>query len=342
MHRSLAVAGVVASWALAGCDDVKSLPIPEYTLAVDRYDPGALLSLWGSAPNDLWTVGGEQGKPLVLHFDGTRWVRNEPPIAHQLWWAHGFVGGPVFVSGAGGVIARHDPAGTWTVFDTGYPGTIFYGIWGAAPNDMYAVGGTDFAVTPNEGDVILHWNGVEWSRIRVAVLDAKPMSAQKDLFKVWGTSAKDVFIVGGSGIILHSDGTGWTQQISGIGNEPLFTVFGRAPNDVYAVGGLGTAILLRYNGTAWSPIELPVEAPPVLQGVWTAPGQPLWVSGYRGFFAAYDGGQRWRVAPPKTPLAFHALFGLGDAVYACGGNIMTAAPDHQGVIAATGAILPAP
>jgi len=342
MHRSLAPLALCLSASLAGCDDDGSLPIPEYTLAVDRYEPGALLSFWGSAPNDLWAVGGEQGKPLVLHFDGTRFARKEPPINHQLWWVHGFVGGPVFVSGAGGVIARHDPGGSWTVFETGYAGTIFYGIWGAAPNDIYAVGGPDFGVTPSEGDVILHWDGTTWTRIRVAVLDAKPMSAQKDLFKVWGTSNKDIFIVGASGMILHHDGTAFTQQASGVGNEPLFTVFGRAPNDVYAVGGLGTAVFLRYDGKAWTPVELPAETPPVLQGVWTAPGQPVWVSGYRGFLAAYDGGTKWRVAPPKTALAFHALFGLGTAVYAAGGNIMTVAPDHQGVIAASGATLPAP
>src|SRR5437773_521857 len=58
-------------------------------------------------------------------------------------------------------------------------------------------------------------------------------------FKVWGSSANDVFICGQGGTILHWDGAALTPQPTGLAaNVTLFTVHGRAPNDVYAVGGL--------------------------------------------------------------------------------------------------------
>src|SRR5690606_16900636 len=99
---------------------------------------------WGTSDSDVWTVGGDMRDgtgPLVMHYDGAAWERVETGQSDgDLWWVFGFDGGPVFMGGGGGVILRHE-GGTFTVMDTPTTDTVF-GIWGASPDDMWAVGGT--------------------------------------------------------------------------------------------------------------------------------------------------------------------------------------------------------
>ena len=49
--------------------------------------------------------------------------------------------------------------------------------------------------------VIFHSDGIGWSRM--------PAPATEPLHDVWGTSANNVFAVGGAGTILNYDGTAW-------------------------------------------------------------------------------------------------------------------------------------
>lgn len=330
--------------ALAACSEEDPPdPPPSFVSVARDYEPGALFSVWSSGPDDVWAVGGELGQPLVLHFDGNGWSRNEPPVSQQLWWVHGFPGGPVFVCGDGGALARWDGA-SWTVLDSGLPGTTLYGIWGAAPDDVWAVGGT-FEQAPQGveklGDVITHFDGTRWSTVAVDALQMRPASAQKNLFKVWGASARDVFVVGAGGLALHYDGTAWRSVPTPIPGEPLFTVFGRSASDVFAVGGFGAGALLHWDGTAWSKLELPEETPSVLQGVWTAPGQPLWVSGHDGFVARQVADGSWAIAETDTEQALHAVWGDGQGVWAAGGNIVSFSPDYRGALLVSGRTVPA-
>jgi hypothetical protein len=338
VYRSLIpVASIasIASIAAVACrgEDPKPPPktAPPWTAVGEAYEPGALLSIWGSGANDVWVAGGELGKPVVLHFDGAAWTRNDPPVAQQLWWIHGFAGGPIFVAGEGGAIARHT-GGTWEVLESGHPDTIFFGIWGAAQNDMWAVG---------SGDVVVHYDGTAWTRVRIPYLDMKPASAQKNLFKVWGANAKDVVIVGDSGLALHYDGEIWTRVDTGLTGSPLFTVRGRSATDVWAVGGLGAPALVHWNGTAWAEVELPESAPLVIQGVWTAPGQPVLVSGHEGWAACRNDDGTWAEIEPVTRDALHAIWGDGQgAFWASGGNIVAILDDYRGTLLVAGRTAP--
>lgn len=307
------------------------------TLITEEYADGALLSVWSSGADDVWVVGGEQGHPVVLHFDGSDWERNDPPVDQQLWWVHGFSSGEVFVAGEAGAIARYDGS-TWQAFDTGFEGTTFYGIWGSSPNDVWAVGGPHQGTPPENqvGDVVLHFNGSDWTRVSVPYLEAKPASAQKNLFKVWGANATDVFIVGDSGLTLHYDGTDWNHVNSGITGVTLFTVIGRTANDVYAVGGFGAPALIHWDGTAWEEIEVPLTAPSIIQGIWTAPGEAVYLGGQNGFFASYENGE-WTEEEPVTNQVYHAVWGDGaGSIWASGGNIVSFSPDYDGVLAVRG------
>ncbi|HET6481200.1 MAG TPA: hypothetical protein VFG35_14345, partial [Actinoplanes sp.] len=212
-------------------DAMMEAPVPlEWNTVADSYAPGALFSGWADGPDDLWLVGGERGKSVVLHFDGTSWESMDPGLNEQLWWVHGFPGGPVYVCGENGAVARWDGT-AWEKLDSGAPGTVFYGVWGATPEDVWLVGGptpTPATGVEREGDVVLHYDGSAFERQQIQVLLDKPASAQKNLFKVWGADADTVFIVGSSGLALHYDGTTWEKHETPAVGQALFTVYGRS------------------------------------------------------------------------------------------------------------------
>src|SRR5262245_32335628 len=111
---------------------------------VEHELPGSLLSVWGTSSSDIYVVGGDANQgdgPEVRHFDGTSWTRLMTGEAGDLWWVHGFAGGPVYMGGSGGMILRYE-GGTFTRMST--PGTeTIFGIWGASAGDVWAVGGQE-------------------------------------------------------------------------------------------------------------------------------------------------------------------------------------------------------
>jgi len=158
------------------------------------------------------------------------------------------------------------------------------------------VGGVAAGGAPS---VVRHYDGTTWSDVPDVGIDGEL------LFKVWGLSADDVWVVGTGGAVIHWDGSAWTRMESGVTGR-LLTVRGRAPNDIYAVGGLGMPIAVHYDGESWSPI--PIEAFGGLMGVWTAEGQGVAVSGARGILLADDGhGFSEGEDPYLTELDLHAL-----------------------------------
>lgn len=162
---------------------------------------------------------------------------------------------------------------------------INWGI-GFAPDDIHAVG--------NEG-TILHFDGAAWTEV------ASPTT--QDLWGVWGSSANDVWAVGGSArlpdgvpTIVHYDGSAWTlTDLSALGlmmgPRALFKVWGSGASDVYAVGDAG--IMLHWNGAAWE--ELMVGADDDLIAVWgTGPDNIVAVGGRANGIIAHWNGTEWR------------------------------------------------
>jgi hypothetical protein len=339
------VALAVGVFAMAGCESDGGSgsdtsgeggggPLtPDWRVVAEDWEPGALLSGWASGPDDVWVVGGESGSAVVMHYDGAAWTAHDPGFSEQVWWVHGFAGGPVWVVGDRGSIARY-AGGTWETLDSGAPGTTLYGIWGATPDDLWAVGGpsTELPLAEQEGDVVLRYDGSTWSRVTVAALQNKPTSAGKNLFKVWGASADRAFIVGDSGLALHWDGASWDKVDTGVPGVPLFTVTGRSATDVWATGGFGASVVLHWDGATWTSVPLPPEAPDIIQGIWTAPGEPLYTAGWYGYTGALDAKGDWHVSETDTSLAYHAIFGDGQGhLWAVGGNIYSKLTDYKGI-----------
>jgi hypothetical protein len=159
-----------------------------------------------------------------------------------------------------------------------------YGVYGAAPDDVYAVG---------YNGTILHYDGSTWNAETSGTTDylsgvwvdatgsrvyavsqqgniyrssgngswslepAYPDQASSFLHAVWGSSASDVYAVGNPGVILHSTGRGWSKQTSPVSGN-LNGVWGTGPTDVYVVGEGGTlhstgdgTWTLYTSGSAW-------------------------------------------------------------------------------------------
>lgn len=195
-----------------------------------------------------------------------------------------------------------------------------YGIWGApGAGELWAVGGDPLASEPTP--VILRWDGSQW-------VDATPaVTTGGALFKVWGSSASDIWACGQGGTLLHYDGSDWRAVESG-STAPLFTVAGSAADDVWAVGGPPSTVL-HYDGTAWSTVDTGIPAS-VLNGVATGAGDEVVVVGMGGLKLRYDGAA-WSDETDEPPfIDLHAVWvgPEGDA-YAVGGNFY--APGQAGV-----------
>lgn len=152
---------------------------------------------------------------------------------------------------------------------------------------------------------------------------------------MWGTGPNDAWVVGSDGLILHYDGNSWSQEVfEGLDSVSLFTVSGRAADDVWVVGGGPRGVLLRRDADGWSEVELPQFTPQVLQGLWTAPGRPVYVGGAYGFTARLDEAGWWQ-PDAATPNVLHAVGeDPGGGVWAVGGSIMALAPVYAGTILA--------
>ena len=83
--------------------------------------------------------------------------------------------------------------------------------------------------------ISIRGQAVEWEWMN-------PLPQGNSLSGIWGTSENDIFAVGNSGMILHYDGTGWSEMPTDTG-ERLHDVWGTTSSDVHVVGSYG--IILR-------------------------------------------------------------------------------------------------
>ncbi|MBX3207810.1 MAG: hypothetical protein KF764_22375 [Labilithrix sp.] len=232
---------------------------------------GALLSVWGSSERDVWAVGGALGNgfdALVVRFDGATWRRLAPGKTETFWWVHGTGPSDVWLVGEKGRVTHWDGA-AFTEIASGTDATL-YGVWAAAPDDAWAVGGTPEQPS-GTNDVVLHWDGSSWK--------PEPLPEPKGaaLFKVWGSSASDLYVVGEAGVVWHRTNGAWRREAEGLATGRLTTVAGCGPNEVYAVGGRD---LLVSNGTAWKRAEIdPRMVVNELNGVSCSGGRVVVVGG---------------------------------------------------------------
>jgi hypothetical protein len=305
-------------------------PAPPRTWEVVAADqPEAYTAVQGTSANDVWVVGSDVGAgATALHFDGQRWVRHETGHRATLWWVHPFADGTAFFGGSSSTILRFDGTSFVRLQTPGLAGHTVFGLWGRAPEDVYAVGSVG-----GRNGFIWRFDGQRWRALEpTADVPVDRTGDGPGFFKVWGpASGSEVWVVGARGVVLHSrDGERFERVDSGT-TTSLFTVHGTA-EQVCMVGGGGTGGgLLEGNRQSLRSVEL--NEAPLLQGLWLTDTGGL-ASGQAGFLAERVDGV-WKTV--ETGLSFsaeslHAVWvSPDDEVWSVGGNVISGTLD-RGVI----------
>lgn len=199
--------------------------------------PGTASSLWGVSAtglSDVWAVGstsdpsGIYSQGLVEHWNGTKWdvIPDASPPRSSLSsvtvlsptdvWAVGFYAVPDWPFQT---FTEHWDGTRWTSVAGlgqigGVNGSGFYGVAGAASNDVWGVG--VFGVVNGAMPLVAHWNGSRWTQFAAPGAGPSPNGVLNGVAVV---AANDVWAVGNYAtttdrdtlpLIEHWDGTTWT------------------------------------------------------------------------------------------------------------------------------------
>lgn len=334
VNKIIAACAVIALTAVVGCSPGTGGPQEStWQLVMDEL-PSGVLSVSGTAADDVYVVGTDAGDgngSLLLNYDGSAWRRINTGTTGNLWWISAVpIDGDFYLSGVNGMILRFDPeAQTFEQFETPGDQTIF-GIWGFSRNDIWAVGG--LLSDQQFGGTIWHYDGTSWS---VADLSEQFPGGYATVFKIWGRSPTEVYAVGAAGLVLVYDGTMWNLVDDGTErNATLFSVYGNA-DSVVAVGGFNSASIVEQQETGEF-AEADFDPNEIIQmnGIFvTSEGRAVAVG--RELKAALRTESGWELQETgfSTDFDFHADWIDPDGgVWAVGG-VLIAEPINRGVIA---------
>lgn len=284
---------------------------------------GWLLSVWAPPGGPRYMVGGvnDTGRVVTDAGGGVHQVDGVPAVP-LLNWVYGFSDADIFVVGNEGTVLHYD-GDTWELQPTPTSEAL-WGVWGAAPDDMWAVGGAGRATSVA---TLLHYDGVSWEVAPTPTFARPGVTA---LYKVWGTAADNIYAVGRVGVILHYDGDAWVEESSGTGDD-LIALYGSSADEIVAVGGRSNGRVVIWDGSTWRSESL---APlPGLNGVFMRTPGVAHLVGVEGTIARLDLVEGvFREEVPATRLDFHAIFGDASGVLtAVGGNFSEAPGAEEGV-----------
>lgn len=149
----------------------------------------------------------------------------------------------------------------WQLDTLDMPMNYIAAVWGASPNDVWAVGAGG-----TYRDRLLHYDGKTWS-----TYDKEPIWCTGNT--LFGFAANDVWMGGGAGWLAHGagiwhyDGVEWSQHhvynIPGSYSMHVQNIWGTAPNDVYASGLISfydgqtddfRGFVLHFDGRRWQEV----------------------------------------------------------------------------------------
>jgi hypothetical protein len=195
---------------------------------------GDLRSIWGRSRDDVWING--CGKSF-FHWNGAAWSRvpTAVPAGHVgvcpvLWGASATdvsAFDQYYFLRWNGTAWSYAPFPFKDQVSLG-PGARISALWSApASGDLWAVGTDGWPL-------VLRRHAGRWTKLPTPQIEGHLMS-------IWGARDDDVWAVGTKGLILHWDGTAWTREDSGVG-EQLSSIHG-AGGTAWIVGDRGTVLV---------------------------------------------------------------------------------------------------
>jgi hypothetical protein len=238
-----------------------------------------------TSPSNAWVAGdswnGTAGQTLIEQWNGSAWCTMTTP----------------------------DPGGP------AEPNTL-YSVAATSATNAWAVG--YYGSSTGDHTLILHWDGTAWTQVP----SPNPSDLEQNhLFSVAATSATNAWAVGSYAtnnvtvsLILHWDGTAWTQVPSPDPGpyDTLSKVAATSPVSAWAVGQYGSptqTLALRWNGVAWVHVHTPNVGGTTaghatrFQGVAATSASNAWAVGdYNGdqgdgALIAHWNGTAWRKVP---------------------------------------------
>jgi hypothetical protein len=297
--------------------------------------------------DQAWAVGhykkdgyNSRHRTLILHWDGTSWspvaspnpsarsnsLRGVSAVSATDAWAVGSNGNET--TNAVDALILHWDGTSWLQVTSPNPthGSSLFGVSADSTTDAWAVG--DYYDSNLYLDtLILHWDGTSWSKVP----SPNPSEDLNGLSGVSALSTDDAWAVGdyrddttllGTTLILHWDGTSWSQVPSPNPYESdLNGVSAVSATDAWAVGssyerspgGAFHTLILRWDGMGWSQVPSPSPSSyNYLLGVDAVSPNDAWAVGYfrkdgynsphRTLILHWDG-TSWSKVPSPNPSA---------------------------------------
>jgi hypothetical protein len=241
----------------------------------------------GTTATDVWAVGHAQtntaplsdytSNNVILHWNGTGWTTypvanpgtniNElysvAAISPTLAWAVGD-----YSMGTNLQLVKWNGT-SWTqqTLPNLPDETTLHSVMALSANDVWAVG-TKSSTIPMLAQecLVLHYNGSSWTS-----LSAPPVGSFRDRFEsVHGISASDVWACGTwgnnyadfHGLLMHWNGSTWTNSPVTATFDEFWDVKMVASNDVWAIGEKtsgGPFSTVHWNGSTWTEYSLADE-----------------------------------------------------------------------------------
>lgn len=329
------LSGGAAAFLIVGCKGAPPEPTPEpepvVLQLVAEHEGAAFMAIHGRSADDVWAVGADDEKgSLILHYDGQSWTREDAGVDGDLWWVQAIDDGTTFFAGADSHLLKHDGKKFERLKNPGLGKYTIYGVWAFAEDDLYAVG-----TAAGRNGFIWHYNGQEFSEVPVPDAARKANNDLPPFFKVAGRAGDDVWVVGGSGVILRGNRDDGFEVLESGTTTNLFTVHA-SQDEVLVVGGAGNGLVLRGDPgrkqVEWEDVSPPQTG--LVQGAWSSGKGRGWISGRDGEIYQERDGQCHLFAdrPALQIESLHAIWEDPDGgVWAVGGNVISSTLD-QGVI----------
>jgi hypothetical protein len=256
-----------------------------------QYPNVGIHSLHGASPDDVWAVG-DSG--VMLHFDGESWTPFPSVTSYSLLAVWASAPDDVWAAGLDGALLHYDGE-KWTGHSAGHAPHL-NGMWGTSANDIWAVG----------WETILHYDGVDWSRIPSTALQGETVQG------IWGFASNDVYAVGTHESIIHWDGDAWSPYMPGAAVAPfLHGVHGSSADDLWIVG---TDYYLHRQGDSWTRTDRELSWAPI--GVWSRSPSDVFVA--TELEMRHFDGEVWTETALPSFRLLNGVKGVGSDAYAVG------------------------
>jgi hypothetical protein len=259
-------------------------------------DPGAdalllgdVLSIWGSAQNDVW-AGDSWGK--VIWWNGSTWelavdfgigvTAIHGSSRSNVWF--GLRDGTVYQL-VGIDLIPHDVAADEIT-----------ALWVGGPSDVFAC------------DEVLcwRWNGLDWDT------DSPDPSGAQD---AWGIPGGPLYVVSNQGWMWRKDGQTWTDVWARGAGDQFLSIRGVDAAHIWAAGDE----LFGFNGGNWYLGHGPGLPFAYYTAVWPSGPRDVWAVGTEGMIVHGDG-VSFETQPSPTTEALLSLWGSGPTDIWAGGE----------------------